>query len=82
MTQAAYDEAYLDNGEPRPQYAELLGAMGDPGSLAAEVKAVLRARGVAFGGAADGIFALDPVPRVLTREEWYRLFRSAGHILP
>lgn len=73
MTQAAYDEAYLDNGEPRPQYAELLGAMGDPGSLAAEVKAVLRARGVAFGGAADGIFALDPVPRVLTREEWSEL---------
>ena len=37
------------------------------------VKERLRGRGVAFGGAADGVFALDPVPRVLTAEEWSEL---------
>jgi uncharacterized circularly permuted ATP-grasp superfamily protein len=69
----AYDEAYLDDGEPRPQYAEVLRALDDPGAVAAEVKRRLRARGVSFGGASDGIFALDPVPRILTREEWSEL---------
>jgi uncharacterized circularly permuted ATP-grasp superfamily protein len=69
----AYDEAYLDDGQPRPQYAELLNALGDPAALAAEVKVLLRARGVSFGGASDGIFALDPVPRLLTGEEWSEL---------
>ena len=69
----AYDEAYLDEGEPRPQYAELLKAIDDPEAVAAEVKRRLRALGVSFGGASDGIFALDPVPRILTREEWSEL---------
>jgi uncharacterized circularly permuted ATP-grasp superfamily protein len=69
----AYDEAYLDEGEPRPQYAELLKAIDDPEAVAAEVKRRLRALGVTFGGASDGIFALDPVPRILTREEWSEL---------
>jgi uncharacterized circularly permuted ATP-grasp superfamily protein len=68
-----YDEAYLKNGEPRPQYAELLDGLGDPAQLAADVKARLRARGVSFGAASDGIFALDPVPRLLTGEEWSEL---------
>jgi uncharacterized circularly permuted ATP-grasp superfamily protein len=69
----AYDEAYVDEGEPRPQYAELLKAIDDPEAVAAEVKRRLRALGVTFGGASDGIFALDPVPRILTREEWSEL---------
>jgi uncharacterized circularly permuted ATP-grasp superfamily protein len=68
-----YDEAYREDGEPRDHYAELLGGLGDPGKLAADVKAELRARGVSFGGASDGIFALDPVPRLLTGEEWSEL---------
>jgi uncharacterized circularly permuted ATP-grasp superfamily protein len=70
---AAYDEAYRDDGEPRPQYAEVLRGLDDPGAVAAEVKRRLRARGVSFGGASDGIFALDPVPRILTHEEWSEL---------
>ncbi|MGH3100315.1 MAG: circularly permuted type 2 ATP-grasp protein, partial [Thermoleophilia bacterium] len=37
------------------------------------VKAELRARGVSFGSASDGIFALDPVPRLLTGDEWSEL---------
>ena len=69
----AYDEAYLDGGVPRPHYAAVLEALGEPGEMAARVKERLRARGVAFGGAADGIFALDPVPRILTAAEWSEL---------
>ena len=68
-----YDEAYEDDGRPRPQYAELLGALGDPAELAARVKQRLRGRGVSFGAAPDGLFALDPIPRVLTGEEWSEL---------
>jgi hypothetical protein len=41
-----YDEAYDERGEPRPHYAELLGALGDPGELAAEACRRLAARGV------------------------------------
>ena len=73
MPPDAYDEAYRDDGEPRPQYAALLRTLDDPRAVAAEVKRRLRARGVSFGGASDGIFALDPVPRILTREEWSEL---------
>ena len=68
-----YDEAYDEDGRPRPQYAELLGALADPADLAAQVKERLRARGVSFGAASDGLFALDPVPRVLTAAEWSEL---------
>ena len=67
---APYDEAHDQDGSPRPQYAELLGSLGAPGELADEVKRRLRARGVSFGAAPDGTFALDPVPRILTEEEW------------
>lgn len=65
-----YDEAYHESGAPRPQYAELLAALGDPGELAAEAERRLEARGVTFG---DGHFRLDPVPRVLTEPEWSEL---------
>jgi uncharacterized circularly permuted ATP-grasp superfamily protein len=68
-----YDEAYDEDGRPRPQYAELLGALADPVDLAAQVKERLRSRGVSFGAASDGLFALDPVPRVLTAAEWSEL---------
>jgi len=64
---APYDEAYEESGQPRSHYAELLSALGDPARLAARVEERLRGRGVAFG---DGVFALDPVPRILTAAEW------------
>jgi uncharacterized circularly permuted ATP-grasp superfamily protein len=70
---APYDEAYTDDGEPRPHYAELLGALGDPAERAEEVKARLREREISFGGAPEGIFALDPVPRLITAQEWSTL---------
>jgi uncharacterized circularly permuted ATP-grasp superfamily protein len=68
-----YDEAYDEHGEPRPHYAELLAALGDPAWLAAEVKRRLVARGVTFSSAPEGIFALDPVPRLVTEAEWSEL---------
>ena len=71
--QAPYDEAYDGGGRPRPHYAGLLAALGDPGELAAHVKERLRARGVWFGASADGLFTLDPVPRLLTAAEWSEL---------
>jgi len=73
---APYDEAYDERGEPRPLYAELLAALTDPGALAARTKAVLRGRGVTFDSAPDGIFALDPIPRLLDAAEWSGLRRG------
>ena len=70
---APYNEAYDENGQPRPHYAAVLDALGDPAQLAAEVKRRLSARGVSFGAAPDGVFALDPVPRILTEPEWSEL---------
>jgi uncharacterized circularly permuted ATP-grasp superfamily protein len=65
-----YDEAYDERGEPRPQYAELLAALDEPGALSEELTRRLRERGVTFG---DEPAALDPVPRVLTEPEWSEL---------
>ena len=71
-----YDEAYDDSGEPRPQYAELLAAIEDPGALRDEALRRLEARGVTFG---DGEVArFDPVPRVLTEAEWSELEAGIG----
>jgi uncharacterized circularly permuted ATP-grasp superfamily protein len=69
----AHDEAYAEDGSPRPHYADVLAALDDPGGLADELKRRLVARGVTFGAAPDGIFALDPVPRILTEPEWSEL---------
>jgi uncharacterized circularly permuted ATP-grasp superfamily protein len=65
----AFDEAYGAEGRPRPQYAELLTRIREPGEVASEVRRRLRTRGVTFPPAPGGIFALDPVPRVLTADE-------------
>jgi uncharacterized circularly permuted ATP-grasp superfamily protein len=65
-----YDEAYEQDGRPRPHYEALLNALADPAQLAERVEERLRGRGVAFG---DGIFGLDPVPRLLTAQEWSEL---------
>lgn len=68
-----YDEAYDESGNPRPHYAEVLAALEEPGPVAAEVARRLEARGVTFGAAEDGVFTLDPVPRILTAAEWSEL---------
>jgi carboxylate-amine ligase len=76
-----YDEAYGEDGQPRPQYAEVLAALAEPGPIAAEVKRRLTARGVTFSAAPGGVFALDPVPRVLTAAEWSELQAGIGQRL-
>jgi uncharacterized circularly permuted ATP-grasp superfamily protein len=68
-----YDEAYDERGEPRPQYAELLGGLDDPGAAAAEVNRRLEARGVVFGAGGGEVPTIDPVPRILTEPEWAEL---------
>jgi uncharacterized circularly permuted ATP-grasp superfamily protein len=76
-----FDEAYDDRGEPRPHYAELLGALGDPGELAAEACRRLAARGVTFGPDPGDTAAFDPVPRILTEAEWSELEAGIGQRL-
>jgi carboxylate-amine ligase len=68
----SYDEAHDQDGSPRPDYAELLGAI-DPERAAAELTRRVRERGISFGAAPDGYFALDPLPRVLGAAEWERI---------
>jgi uncharacterized circularly permuted ATP-grasp superfamily protein len=76
-----YDEAYDESGVPRPQYADLLAALDDPGAIAEEVKRRLRERGVRFGAPPDDTVALDPVPRILTEPEWSELQAGIGQRL-
>jgi len=68
-----YDEAFEPGGDPRPHYASLLAELGDVTELAVRVKERLRAEGVEFGAAPDGVLALDPVPRLLLDAEWAEL---------
>jgi uncharacterized circularly permuted ATP-grasp superfamily protein len=74
-----YDEAYDGGGTPRPHYAEVLDAIGDPRALHDEALRRLEARGVTFGGGEVARF--DPVPRVLTEPEWSELQTGIGQRL-
>jgi uncharacterized circularly permuted ATP-grasp superfamily protein len=64
-----YEEAYGSPGVPRPQYAELLAELQRPGlaELEEHIGDWIDVHGVTF---ADAPFAIDPVPRVLTADEW------------
>jgi uncharacterized circularly permuted ATP-grasp superfamily protein len=74
---SGWDEALLPDGTPRPQARAVMGALGgDPGALAARVRAGLERDDVRFGGATGELFSIDPVPRVIAAEEWSTL--SAG----
>jgi uncharacterized circularly permuted ATP-grasp superfamily protein len=67
------DEAFDSDGRPRPHYAELLAALErqDLKELRERVEARVAKNGLTFG---DGQpIAVDPVPRLLTAEEWERL---------
>lgn len=63
----AFDEAFGEDGKPRPAYAGLIAALGDPGALRAEVMERLERDGVRFG---ESPFSLDPVPRLIEAAEW------------
>jgi uncharacterized circularly permuted ATP-grasp superfamily protein len=64
-----YDEAYARPGIPRPHYAALLSELrgADLVELQEQVADWVCVHGVTFAGEP---FAVDPVPRVLTAEEW------------
>jgi len=74
-----YDEVYEDDGSPRPHYAEVLGALEDPGPLREEAMSRLGARGVTFG--AGETVRFDPVPRILADAEWSELQVGIGQRL-
>ena len=63
-----FDEAWSEDGEPRPHYAALLDAFGrqDLTLLNAALRYALRAEGVTFG---DHEFEVCPVPRLLAADE-------------
>ena len=68
-----YDEAFDGSGTPRPHYSGLASALGarDLGELR-QASATAVADSGAYFGESDA-FAVDPVPRVITRDEWSAL---------
>jgi uncharacterized circularly permuted ATP-grasp superfamily protein len=69
----AWDEAVDHDGEVRPHYERLIGALAgaDLDALAVSVRHDLRSRGATFRGAGgDEDFRVDPVPRLIEADEW------------
>ncbi len=68
----SYDEALLPDGRAREASAPALGAVADkdPELLVNGVRDRLEQAGVRFTAEDGGTSPLDPVPRVLTAEEW------------
>lgn len=72
-TTEPYDEAFTQDGEARPHYAALLDALADHDleAMRGRIDAGLAGREITFGTGADADpFTLDPVPRLITGEEW------------
>lgn len=72
LLEGVYDEAFEVPGQPRAHYVPLLGALADSdlSAVGLELKSRLRERDVTFAATADGLMALDLVPRLLTPREW------------
>ena len=69
-----HDEGLWPTGDPRPEYEDVLGYLrGDPAAVVAELTAALAAEQVHFGGDA---FRVDPVPRLITSDEWWKVSRG------
>lgn len=68
-----FDEAFGSDGTPRPYYASLLAALEeqDLKGLRERVEASVASQGLTFGEGEP--VAVDPVPRLLTGEEWLQL---------
>ena len=64
---ASFDEAFGQDGRPRPAYEGLIESLGDVGRLRDAVSRRLEHGKVRFGG---GTFPLDPVPRLIGAAEW------------
>jgi uncharacterized circularly permuted ATP-grasp superfamily protein len=71
----AWDEAFTADGRVRPLYEDLLHDLAgvDLGRLCGAVSASMRSERVTFG---DDVFPLDPVPRLIQADEWYRVARG------
>jgi uncharacterized circularly permuted ATP-grasp superfamily protein len=70
-----FDEAYERSGAPRAHYRGLLRALDgrDLGDLGREVAQAAADRGITFGEEPDGAFLVDPIPRLITADEWRAL---------
>lgn len=71
-----FDEAFEDEGVPRPHYARLIAELEhtDLRGLELAVAGDLHSRGVAFHSAkGDARFRMDPVPRLIEGDEWEEL---------
>ena len=74
-----WDEAYASDGSPRPLYAGLIDRLADMDleRLRESAAGRLEEAGVRFGeGEPAPIFPLDPIPRLVAREEWSVLRRG------
>ena len=73
-TKEPYDEAFTDDAA-KPQYAGVLAELAtrDLDELSATIEARLAADRITFG---SDPFKLDPVPRVLTADEWSGIERG------
>jgi uncharacterized circularly permuted ATP-grasp superfamily protein len=72
-TPAIFDEAFDAPGAPRGAYGRLLDRLEDVGFEPArrQVRDRMAAEGCTFGAGEDSeAFRLDPVPRVITADEW------------
>jgi uncharacterized circularly permuted ATP-grasp superfamily protein len=73
-----YDEAYGDDGEPRPHYRDALGRLEgrDLAALEQALRSHVLDRSVRYGETGPDAFVVDPVARVFTAEEWGHLERG------
>jgi uncharacterized circularly permuted ATP-grasp superfamily protein len=75
-TDAYYDEALEPDGTPRAHYQEVLGALAeDPAGASEAARRRTQDLGVSFGDG-ESEFEVDPVPRILTADEWSEIERG------
>ena len=76
---ACWDEAFTPDGRIRPLYEAMIDDLADV-ALPPVCEAVsdrMRTEGVTFGsGDPAPVFPLDPVPRLIASDEWYRIARG------
>jgi uncharacterized circularly permuted ATP-grasp superfamily protein len=73
-----YDEAFSAPGQVREHYADVLDALAetDLERAASEIEERLAREGVTFGDDDGSAFVVDPVPRLLTADDWSSLTRG------
>ena len=75
---SAYDEAFSQDGSPRPLYATLIDGLdgADLAGVAGGIAEHLHGREVTFGAEPAREFRIDAVPRLLDGKEWGGLERG------